>query len=247
MQTIEPGPLAAWVASQTGDDDEKARVQQLAKYIRVNQMLAPWLEDDGKYGYYANNRKASFYRKLLSANPFILDVLLEGTADQIATVACALQIFFQGREKHGASGRLSQLVVPLDRAPLAVFLAEEASPESRALIHSMLSEVYRSKISLHETSKRMLFMGRYQPLVVIRRELISHDLEAVLSGSQGSEGRCRPGVTRRTTGKLDRHAMELGMHAATIRLEEAEGEELQQSHAERGGVDLTNLYEIAYS
>ena len=184
-QTLETGPLLAWLASAsalaTSDEEAgtsmamflaQACIPQLTRYLRINHMLAPWVEDSGRFGTYANNRRAAFWRQMMSANPCILDALLEGRPDQVAQLASGLQILYQAREKYSAKGRLSQLVVSTDRAPMAMFLAEAADDASRALIRSMLHEIYQSKISLLQTSKTLYFVGRYKPLVRMPRDLI---------------------------------------------------------------------------
>ena len=55
MHTIEPGPLLTWVGSALCTDNE-AGTQQLVRYLRINHILGPWLEDEAKYSAYGNNR-----------------------------------------------------------------------------------------------------------------------------------------------------------------------------------------------
>ena len=44
MQTVEPGPLVAWITSVLGHSDNEASTELFAQYLRINLMLAPWLE-----------------------------------------------------------------------------------------------------------------------------------------------------------------------------------------------------------
>ena len=125
IQTVEPWPLVAWITSVLGSSDDEATTELLAQYIRINHMLAPWLEgqryithirarifhtcmphaahgaDGGICGAYGHNHKAVFYRNLIKSNPFVLDALLEST-DKASQLASALGVMFEVSAGHAS-------------------------------------------------------------------------------------------------------------------------------------------------
>ena len=58
-ETIESAPLAAWMCQSIGSADSDTSVEQLANYLAINQILAPWVGNGATHSAYANNAKVS--------------------------------------------------------------------------------------------------------------------------------------------------------------------------------------------
>merc|ERR1711871_510508 len=113
---------------------------------------------------------------MLEAYPFILDALLEGTDEEVERFSTVVQWMARSLKKHGSGGQFSNLVVDIDRSPLAVYLCEQADSTSRAMILSMMNEVWRDFCDYNNWCNRLLrqrdgtqgFLGRFSPVVFIK-------------------------------------------------------------------------------
>ena len=81
-----------------------------------------------------------------------------------------------------------------------MFLAEVADADSRGLVISLLHNIYQSNLSLRQTSKSVMFIGRYEPLVrILRRDLGNVPLIDVNKTGSGI-GRHQSVLDQRSTG-----------------------------------------------
>ena len=142
---------------------------------------------------------------------------------------CETCVIYQARETYSAAGQLSQLIVPPDRAPLAMFLAEVAEAKSHGRVRSLLLNIYQSSLALHQTSKSVMFIGRYEPLVrILRRDpRDAGNMPPAAVNGRGSEMGCRQSVLdQRSTGDFGQctnsELQQIEVHSEDARLDTAE-------------------------
>jgi len=139
----------------------------VSAYAQVSHAASPWLSDSGATSTYANNSKASFYRALIETNPYLLDTMLLADPDEFARLRAVLAWLSDARDKYGHEGAFAQLVVPIDRAPLAHYLSEEAAEADRQALAFLLRSVWKES-SQHPSPRNLHgrgFIGRYSLFV----------------------------------------------------------------------------------
>ena len=155
--TIEPAPmlqcLRALLAAHTASSPALGNF--VSAYAQVSHAASPWLSDSGATSTYANNSKASFYRALIETNPYLLDTMLLADPDEFARLRAVLAWLSDARDKYGHEGAFAQLIVPIDRAPLAHYLSEEAAEADRQALAFLLRSVWKASNARKHFSQSM--------------------------------------------------------------------------------------------
>ena len=76
--------------------------------------------------------------------PFVLDALIEGSSREVQQFAAMMDWMNAARTRHGHNGSLSQLIVQIDRAPLACYLVDSTTnSKSRAAVLKLLQGIWK--------------------------------------------------------------------------------------------------------
>ena len=89
--------------------------------------------------------------------PYIIDALLEGSANEVRRFAETMDWLHAARMRHSNEGSFSRLVVEIDRAALASYLASSKTDrKSRCAVLALLQEIWGA-FSNSETNLRTSF------------------------------------------------------------------------------------------
>ena len=160
--TFESIPFLMWAEKKFHANAEK-NTHQLLQYITTNKALYKWVQDGAKCSVYAHDEKSRFFRWMIEQCPFVLDALLEGSSVEVEHFTAVMDWMYAAMLRHSDQGSLSRLIVDVDRAPLARYLADSATDgRSRAAVLSLLHEIWQVfAIGSRIKTKQLIgFVGR---------------------------------------------------------------------------------------
>jgi len=134
-RTIKPKYLIEWA--------EKSAVIKpisIALFFELDDSLRSSISDDAPLSAYRDNSRATFFRTLVHAFPFLIDWLCSANQDQILFLRSILNSLNECRDALGSSGSFAKMIVEIDRAPVVSWLLE-ASPERRALFRAVFKAI----------------------------------------------------------------------------------------------------------
>jgi hypothetical protein len=189
LDVFEPVVLKQWTSVRLKDADPKAAAASLELIGRVSEIIGHGFSATSTLsGVHANNRVMRFYHRLASAQPYLIDAALSCSASELEAFASAARWMRQFEATYTHRGGLSNLVVPMDRASLLMFLVESGGSEGRRDLLTFIQDLWDVRLrqissksntssdgqsvqghSLPRTRSfraKAGFVGRYYPFVI---------------------------------------------------------------------------------